>query len=198
LRRRPGRGALWLSVFLLAAGLGGSAALVYYLADTGATTPGRPVVPPPPPDLPDPVPPAPEPPKRLRVSGSDGFWVVINPDGSGHLERPDGSRTPLAVKGELGPPPAEAVVRKIERRLMAHGRPAIKKEVGHLIVCDDGVVDVPKDAVITFVGRDKVVTHAADGSSVVYYTDGRVDRRDRSERDAPVSGAVRPGTSRNE
>ena len=46
-----------------------------------------------------------------------------------------------------------------------------------LIVCDKGVISVPQDAVITLIGEDRVVTHNPDGTSVVYFVNGRAETR---------------------
>jgi hypothetical protein len=114
--------------------------------------------------------------RRVPVAGRKGHWVVFEPDGSSYLEAPDGTRTRLASAAE-GPPPPPPPQRATPER-----RP------GQLVVCDEGVVDVPKNAVITLVAADKVVTHEPDGSSVTYFTDGRVERRGRDRRPTP------PGT----
>lgn len=114
-------------------------------------------------------------PRRLKVAGSDGYAVIVNPDGSSYLEAPDGRQTELA-----GPGQAEENTAKIIERKLSEPRPK-KEGLGLLIVTDTGVVDVPKDAVITFVGRDKVVTHSPDGTSKVYFVDGRVVSQARGE-----------------
>ena len=55
-------------------------------------------------------------------------------------------------------------------------------DLGQLVVCDTGVVAIPKNSVVTFIGRDKVVVLNPDGSSTVFNTDGRVEQRVRSPR----------------
>jgi hypothetical protein len=118
-----------------------------------------------------PVPPLATGPRRMKVAGREGYWVVILQDGSSYLEGPDGKKETLAEAGPALVTPKPKVT-----------LPAPLKPVGQLVVCDDGVVDVPLGAVITLIGKDKVVTHTEDGSSVVYYTDGRVEQRGRPER----------------
>lgn len=116
--------------------------------------------------------------RRVPVSGAAGFFVVINPDGSSYMEAPDGKQTKL-TDPDPATAPDDSVVDKVVGRMTT---PLRKTEVGQLIVCDRGVVDVPKGAIITFVGTDKVVTHNPDGSSTAYFTDGRVVQRDRTDR----------------
>lgn len=117
-------------------------------------------------------------PRRIAVTGAPGFFVVIGPDGASYIESPDGARKKLA-DADRGPEKvsSEPVFSKVMKRLEQK-----KAGLGQLVVCDEGVVDVPKGAIITFVGKDKVVTHNADGSSTVYFTDGRIVQRDRKER----------------
>jgi hypothetical protein len=122
-----------------------------------------------------PAPVGPPAPRRLPVGGATGYVVVIEPDGSSYLEDPSGRRTVLA---EAAPVPAPPEVRP-------KAAPPAKTTVGQLIVCDTGVVDVPTGAVITFVGRDKVVTRDEAGGSTTYYTDGRVEAHVRERKDAP-------------
>lgn len=126
-----------------------------------------------------------EKPKRLAVANAPGYFVVIEPDGSSYMETPDGKRTKLT-----GPTPKfDAVIKAVTSPRAT----PMKKEVGQLVVCDSGVVDVPRDAVITFIGPDKVVTlDPADGSSSAYYTDGRIVRIDRESRGRMGSGERRP------
>jgi hypothetical protein len=124
--------------------------------------------------------------RRLPVSGAKGFYIVINPDGSSYMEGPEGKKTSLtgALPKASGAP--DTLVDKVVGRMADL---PVKAEVGQLVVCDNGVVDVPKNAVITYIGEDKVVTHNSDGSSTVYFVDGRVVQRDRTERrptDAPA------------
>ncbi len=99
------------------------------------------------------------------------------------MERPDGRRTAL-VEADAAARTVEAAADSVGERMSP---PPRKTEVGQLVVCDKGVVDVPKGAIITLVAEDKVVTREADGSSTVYHTDGRVERRDRPDRRQPES-----------
>lgn len=113
----------------------------------------------------------------MTVAGNEGYAVVMNPDGSSYLEAPDGKRTELTKPGRPDDDAAEkAVTKKLEEV-----RPK-KVGIGQLIVTDTGVVDIPKDAIVTFVGRDKVVTHEPDGTSNVYFVDGRVVRQARGDK----------------
>jgi len=131
-----------------------------------------------PPDQPNPATPVSQPtpggvvspgPRRLPVAGSDGFYVVVMPDGSSYLESPTGQKKKLADGG----PDEDDVSARVERKVTAP--PKKRRGPGQLVVTDSGVVEVPQDAIITLVGRDKVVTHAPDGTSVTYYVDGRVE-----------------------
>lgn len=176
-----GRSAALL-VFLGLCGLAACVGLVAFLAvpDSGSPPVGSKDGPipiaknEPPPVAAKPVePPAPPGPKRMPVGGQEGFFVVINLDGSSYLEAPDGTKTKLAEAGPVLIPPREVVV-----------GPPPRKPIGQLVVCDAGVVDVPRDAVITLIGKDKVVTHDESGATT-YYTDGRVERRSRLDRKEP-------------
>ncbi len=122
---------------------------------------------------------APEP-RRLPLVGQEGYSVVINRDGSSDLVGPDGAV--VRRLAEPGPAPVD------ESKLPALPEPPPpRRGLGQIIVCDKGVVDVPRDAVITFVGEDRVVTHAPNGTSVVYHVDGRIEYRDRPERRSPAT-----------
>lgn len=118
-------------------------------------------------------------PRRLPVAGLEGYFITVNPDGSSYMEEPGGKKTPLADAG--GPPTAEDVVVKRASERIAK-LPQKRTGIGQLIVLDKGVIDVPKDAIITYTGPDKVVTHEADGSSTVYHVSGKVEHRERSVR----------------
>lgn len=164
-RGRGGKG-LALVVLVVVCGIGTSVLLLVTLTsqDTGTSVPG--------PDkakTTNRVQPDPTQPRRLVVAGSDGYAVVMNPDGSSYLEAPDGKQTQLTEPGRLEDDAAEkAVARKLEEV-----RPK-KQGLGQLVVTDTGIVDIPRDAVVTLIGRDKVVTHEPDGTSRVYFVDGRV------------------------
>ena len=128
-------------------------------------------------------------PKRMAIGGAPGYFVVVNPDGSSYMESPDGKRTQLADADPTAKTVSDDAVKGVVDRMAA---PPKKTEIGQLVVCDKGVVDVPKGAVITYVGDDKVVTvNPVDGSSVVYFTDGKVTRRDRVERARQGSEALK-------
>lgn len=116
--------------------------------------------------------------RRMPIAGAAGFQLVIEADGSVHVHGLDGRRTlldavqeaePVLVPTVVGPPSV----------------PAQKKEIGRLVVLDLGVVDVPIDAVITYLGEDRAVICHGDGSATVYHIDGRVEHRERVDRRSP-------------
>lgn len=116
-------------------------------------------------------------PRRLKVAGQDGYFIVIEADGSSVMEAPDGTKTVLTGPAAKNEDAEAAIVKKLE-----DARPK-RAGLGQLVVTDTGIIDIPKDAVVTFIGRDKVVTHDPDGTSVVYFVDGRVVQQARGERD---------------
>lgn len=132
-------------------------------------------------------------PRRLPVAGAPGFYVVVNPDGTSYLERPDGVRQVLVDSLLARTPDPREVERRIRAKMEAADRPKAKRELGQVIVLDKGVVDVPKGAVVTFVGSDRAVVLDDDGvSSTVYHADGRVEKRDRKKPlPQPVAGALK-------
>jgi hypothetical protein len=130
-------------------------------------------------------------PRRLPVAGARGWWAVLYEDGSSFLEGPDGQRKQLTEPGPVPQPAAGAGGNG--QGWSGKGPAGPARTPGRLIVCDDGVVDVPVDAVITFIGRDRVVTlDPHDGSSTIYHTDGRVERRGRAERRPRWSSSGQP------
>lgn len=174
------------SLVLAAAAVAGSATLLVRFASWERPAPPRlsfqsPV------DLPaaveaDPPPPPPPPgPRRLPVAGSAGAVVVLEPDGSSYLESGDGPPIPLADAADpVAPTVDEALVAKLAARLEAAPRAA-----GRLVVLEKGVVEVPRDAVVTYLGEDRLVVHAPDGASTTYHVDGRIVARGRSARVLP-------------
>ncbi len=109
--------------------------------------------------------------QRIPVAGQTGYSIVVAQDGSSYLEGPGGKKI-----RELLPPgesPAAIPVDIVKKLSVTP-----KQSLGQLIVCDKGVIDVPKDAIITFIGDDRVVTHSPNGVSVVYHVDGRIERRE--------------------
>jgi len=170
--------ALWWSIVSLVAGIATSIALVAVVTHPEPRPPAaaqRSELP----HVEQGTEPAAAGPRRMPVAGAPGYWVVVNTDGSSYLEGPDGQRTALAAAGPSVP--EQRVADAIAKRLAK--TPEKRKGLGQLVVCDSGVVDVPKDAIITFVGVDKVVTlDPNDGSSTAHYVDGRVQRRERVER----------------
>lgn len=117
--------------------------------------------------------------RRVPVTGASGFFIIIEPDGSTFMEDADGKRTQLTNADPKEAPNIDDTVSSIMNRIDAVPK---KTAIGELIVCDKGIVDVPKGSIITFIGPDKVVTHSNDGASVTYFTDGRIVRRSRLER----------------
>ena len=108
--------------------------------------------------------------RRLPVAGAAGYFVVIAQDGSSQLERPDGTSTPLLEARSSSESPESPRPRIVECARAPEGWPA------HQIL-DTGVVDVPRDAVITYTGRDYVVVNLGNGVSMVRHADGRTERR---------------------
>lgn len=113
-------------------------------------------------------------PKRIPVAGADGYEIVVYKDGSSYMEGPEGKKTQLTA------PAIPDIESKVERKIQTI-KPK-KTALGQLVVTDLGVVDVPKGAVITFIGRDKIVTHDQDGTSVTYYVNGRIERHVRGDK----------------
>lgn len=162
---------VWLGAAVLLGSILGASALLLSLAQPGTAPLPPEVRKTVQPGSVDPVP------RRLAVGGAPGFFVVIQPDGSSYLEKPDGTKNPLT----FATPNLPSLVEKTAKQLTAPRK--IKTGISQLIVCDSGVVDVPAGAIITYIGKDKVVTvDTQDGSSVIYYTDGRVERHARTER----------------
>jgi uncharacterized protein YjdB len=118
-------------------------------------------------------------PRQLPVAGAPGFFVVLKRDGSSELLDPEGKRTPLAAPGKM----LDKDVTQIQKAVAAQlNKPAKKVAVGQLVVLEKGVVDVPKDAIITYLDTDRLITLATDGSSTVYKVDGSVETRERPGR----------------
>jgi hypothetical protein len=180
------RTGLFLVVFVSLLCIGGATGLIL-LAINQPIEPATPETreePKPEPKIePKPLPPreaAPAPkagPRRLKVAGQEGYYVVIEPDGSSVMEAPDGKKTFLTGPVSKDELPEDAIVKKLEETSPK------RVGLGQLVVTDTGIVDIPKDAVVTLIGRDKVVTHGPDGTSVVYFVDGRVVRQARGQRD---------------
>lgn len=107
-------------------------------------------------------------PKRMPVSGLPNHFIVVYLDGSSYLEYPDGRTEKLTDPGTT-PTPEDPLARK--------SIPKPDPKLEKLIVLEKGVVNIPKNAIITFVGTDRVITHDATGSSVTYFVDGRIENR---------------------
>lgn len=132
--------------------------------------------------VPSPAPPAE--PRRMPLAGMPGYTVVVMPDGASYLEDPAGRRTRLA-DAEDGPAdgaPGPAVDRLASRLSRRAER---KLEDGVLVVLDRGVVDIPKDAIITFQGADYLVIRDGAGGFWTYHADGRVARREPGKETTP-------------
>jgi hypothetical protein len=125
--------------------------------------------------------PAPPRPRRIPVGGAPGSFVVLMPDGTSYLEAADGSRQQLVDKTFLEQPSKEEIVERLVSRLRESKRPAARAGPGQLVVLDRGVVEIPKDAQITLVEKDRLVALGDDGSSTVYHADGRTEVRERGQ-----------------
>lgn len=200
-RQRGSAGQKLLPGLLAAAGVGGMVALI----SLGSVPPARherkqPVpethtaLPKPPTAAPFPAAPfgvlgkqlpAEEQPRRVPVAGSDGYTVVLNPDGTSYLEGPDGKKTQLVDRTFARTPSEKELEERIRKRLQRPAPAPRKAAVGQLVVLDEGVVDVPRDALITYTGPDRLVALTPDGTATVYWADGRTEIRDR-QRPAPA------------
>lgn len=115
-------------------------------------------------------------PRRVPIAGAAEHSIVIYPDGSSYLEGPEGLRKQLSgpTSGD-----AQTVADEIARRL--DKAPPKKQGLRQLVVCERGAVNLPDDAVITFVGSDCVVAiNPKSGIAAVYYIDGRIEQRNRA------------------
>src|SRR5262245_41414042 len=132
----------------------------------------------PPPKLP--VKPPPPGPRRIPVAGAEGFSIVIFPDGTSQLESPTGKRTNLVDRAFAGMPTEAALFQQLNAKLMGPRPQPRRTTLEQLIVLDEGVVDIPRDAVVTFTAKDRLVALHADGTSMVHYVDGRIEVRARA------------------
>lgn len=139
--------------------------------DPPKVKPADPVVPKEQPKIVESLPmPAPPKERRLPIAGSTSVIVVLF-DGSAYVETPDGKRSKFLAPLPSVLPTLPTAAPKTQEA----PRPR-----GQLTVTDKGVIDIPADAVITFIGDDHVVTHDQVGNSTVYFVDGRIEKRDRS------------------
>jgi hypothetical protein len=125
-------------------------------------------------------------PRRLPLAGAEGYFVVLMPDGTSYLESPNGQKTSLVDKRFASIPSELALNAQIAKQLQQRQKQqAIIKppetRLGQLVVLDEGVVDVPEGAIITFVGPDRLVATSNNGTSTVYYANGRVEVRNRAD-----------------
>jgi hypothetical protein len=123
--------------------------------------------------------------RRFAVGGAEGFAVVVAPDGSSRLEAPDGSKVELTTaEPVVATPAAERVIKQVVSRLETPTPGAL---AGQLLVLDRGVVTVPRGAVITYMGADRVIVHEDDNTSTIYYISGAIEH----EVAVPEGGAPR-------
>jgi hypothetical protein len=122
--------------------------------------------------------------RRVPVAGQEGYFVVFMQDGTSYLEAPDGKKTQLVDAAFARRPDPDRVAARLAAKLAPKDKD--KREPGQLIVLDEGVVDVPKDAQITLIEKDRLVVMNGDGSSTVYYADGKTELREK--RKAPTRG----------
>ncbi len=120
--------------------------------------------------------------RRLPVAGTSGYTVILRPDGFSELEAPDGTRT-LLTEASHSTATDSIDLARITARL--NRKVPRRAEDGQLIVLEKGVVDVPKEAMIVYIGPDYLVTRDEAGDSIAYHVDGRVERRARPGGTAP-------------
>ncbi len=100
------------------------------------------------------------------------MFVVIE-NGQSYIEYPGGTkRLLLSPSPKLSEDKVNEAVNKVVPSTTPPGE-------GQLVVCEGGVIEVPKDAVITLIAATKVVVQRADGSSATHYLDGKVEVRER-------------------
>lgn len=200
----------WLSGLLVAAGVGGMLGLIFLGSVPPSPSDGHRAVPKLPISLPKPptavatnslpfapfeVPgsllPGDGKPRRLPVTGAAGYVVVLNPDGTSYLEGPKGDKTQLVDRTFAKMPSERELEERIRKRLLRPTPATPKREavVGQLVVLDEGVIDVPQDALVTYTGPDRLVALNPDGTATVYWADGRTEVRDRRR---PVEARVPP------
>lgn len=120
--------------------------------------------PPPPPEV------AEVSPRRLPIGGT-GNYMAIEPDGSAYLVSSDGTRSQVMNPTPRPIPPTVTGRATMPQRI-----------IGQIIVCDTGLVDVPKNAIVTYVGRDRVTILNDDGSSTTYFVDGHSEHWARDQK----------------
>lgn len=140
--------------------------------------------------------------RRVAVSGVEGYHVTLLPDGTSWLEGPDGKKRQLVDAAFVGssstPPPGEVSIRVLRPGAeVLESLPGKGRGPGQLIVLDEGVVDVPRDAQITLVEKNRLVVATGDGSSIVYHADGRVESRQRLKDVRPRSATRATQESRD-
>lgn len=186
----PNRGG-FLAVLVMVLGVAAIVCVFVFKADFVATPKpqgeGKPPSKESPPvvkDASQPPPAAPEP-RRVPVAGQDGYFVVFMPDGTSYLEAPDGKKTQLVDAAFASRPDPDRLAARLAAKLAPKDGDK-RREPGQLIVLDEGVVDVPKGAQITLIEKDRLVVMNGDGSSTVYYADGKTELREK--RKAPQKG----------
>lgn len=119
--------------------------------------------------------------RRLPVAGAAGFFVVINADGTSYLESPTGKQALVSADFTMPPSAEQALAARLAARANRPTEAPRKARLEQLVVLDHGVVDVPRGATITLVTADYLVVLNQDGTSTVYYVDGRSEVRGRQE-----------------
>jgi len=120
-------------------------------------------------------------PNSLSVVGSQGQRIMFEEDGV-WLTDANGDRRRIANKPE-DMAVNDSIEEKIRDKLL---QVAAKKKKniapGVLIVLDEGIVEIPKDSVVTWQGKSKLTCIHADGTVSSYYADGRVIPQENSTR----------------
>lgn len=108
----------------------------------------------------------PDKPKKIEIAGLPDHYILLYKDGLAELVKPDGTKTVITT-----PEPDEKVI-PIPKP------PAPKLE--QLIVTEEGIVNVPKGAIITGIEKGSVTTYnPKDGSVIIYFANGRVETKTR-------------------
>jgi hypothetical protein len=108
--------------------------------------------------------------ERFPVRGSDGYVLLVDPDGSVYVDGPEGKRLLLPPT-----PAAKEVKGKKEETA------PVRRPLGRFAVLDKGLVELPAEGVVVFTGPDHVVVASMDGLATAYFTDGRAEVRGRGD-----------------
>jgi hypothetical protein len=101
--------------------------------------------------------------KRLPIAGSPGKWLLVRADNSSAIVDEQGNVTEIN-----------------DSELVQNGKLLAVIGDKQVVVTPSGLVAVPKNAIVTFVGKDRVVTHRDNCESVVYTTDGKTQKHSRT------------------